>query len=1618
MNPRPYLRRSALMILVLLAAASALLLYRSAGTQAAVSDYAIADSPLYLATSVPPLMMMVASRDEQLFERAYDDYSNLGDVDGDGLLDPTYNNAVDYEGYFDPYLCYAYDAAGGVFKAAGNRTTDHRCGGAKGWSGNFLNWLTMTRLDILRYVLYGGQRAVDTPTKTVLERAQVPSDTHAWSKVYRRTDIANYVGIPGASAPMTFCNVSLPRGQQNDTTGTALPQLRYTQGAFPSWSVTEFAQCLAKLGGGGAGDGDPDRPAAGAIAELTVRIEVCNPNLSPDKREKFCAQYGTSYKPVGLLQEYGEPGRLRFGLITGTFSKPRAGGVLRKNIGLFAGNGNDPSKCVPGDEVKLSDGTFCNNTNGSEGIVNTLGRFKLAGVAGANSSWNKTAENYTWADCTGEYGTRTSILDPGSGQSCPIWGNPISEMYAEALRYLAGETSPTSSFVSTSGDITGAPAPAWVDPYAAVADGQYGGGNNYCANCSVMVLSSGTNTFDGNAVPAVSRLKSASEATNEVGTAEGISGSGRSFFVGFGASAPDAANQLNSSGFKCTATVLPALSYVRGICDDAPQREGSYLISGLAKAAFEADLRPDLSARGRPANKKTNVTTYAVALAETLPKIEIKLGGDAKRVITISPSCTLLSGRNSTCQLVDTQAGKQTATANGGGKVYGRDFRSDGKAGSFMYSWDGASMGESNDRDVVFMITYCVGSACNTSIMTGANGGYDICWGTGLDSNYEPAVPGYPPPPKVESAPVCKNSNQRPVVGENEVLVRVEGIGVSSGGDFAMGFSASGADADNGYNPGVYRRVPPSPPECGNNCGPGSTYNLLTGASPDPANVPANGPVNKLWRRPVVRKFTSSGAPPASLQAPLWYAAKYGTSVTDSVDPDVQPDWDNDGDGQPDNYLLARDPAKLKAQLRKLIEDAAAPPSVSGGGASGARLTPDASFTVEASFRMELNRGTNDWSGKLAAYNIQPDGSRGAERWDAGTFLDAQAASGGRTIRTVVAPTQLSGNGGVTANVVAKDFTATNLTSGSPQVTVRSSLGLVAADEAWLGTQSDAQLIAYLRGASNGAPLRERSSILGDIIDSGVEIASPRDDYGYGAWALEASPAWKGGLGNSYKAYLSAKPSNNTTAFVGANDGMLHAFDATASGGRERFAYIPSAARERMGQLANPNYRHQYTMNGEIVAADVPTDATGGWRTVLVASTGTGGRSVSALNITDPNAFNDASVLWELRGSNGNGTAVLDDLGYVLGRPVVVPVTGASASDGPRWVALFGNGANSATGAPVLFVVDVNTGAVLAHLKPQSGYNVRNGLINIAAVALYNNDGVVDTVYGGDLQGNVWKFDLSKAAVSDWKIAFSGAPLFTAKDASNNPQPITGGLEVTRGPGGGAVVYFGTGRYFAVGDNIVPPNPPVQSFYGLFDRCSSPSATCSPITDGLTEQVITAGLDSNGYRTRQISRNTVGANGWFINLRVKDSPATGERFLGTPRLQNGRVFFTTFEPIGNDCAPGGLNWLFGVDMISGSGAMAGVSPSPGGDSVCGGNCGAVAVIDNKGPPAKSTNVLLPQPPSSELTGCGESDPNCSTPGALANALASKQCTLVLRSEASAPLYLPRPCGRQSWRQVR
>ncbi len=178
-----------------------------------------AQKPLFQTNSVKPIMMLNMSKDHQMFFKVYDDYSDITDSSGgdpDGTPDTTYVPKYEYYGYFDSTLCYEY-VVENYFNPVAKADADHYCtAGTNQWSGNFLNWATMTRIDAIRKILYGGYRSTDTTSATILERAFIPHDAHAFAKYYNGPKIDQltpFTTVTTASVTLeqngiTICNVT------------------------------------------------------------------------------------------------------------------------------------------------------------------------------------------------------------------------------------------------------------------------------------------------------------------------------------------------------------------------------------------------------------------------------------------------------------------------------------------------------------------------------------------------------------------------------------------------------------------------------------------------------------------------------------------------------------------------------------------------------------------------------------------------------------------------------------------------------------------------------------------------------------------------------------------------------------------------------------------------------------------------------------------------------------------------------------------------------------------------------------------------------------------------------------------------------------------------------------------------------------------------------------------------------------------------------------------------------------------------------------------------------------------------------------------------------------------
>lgn len=400
-----------------------------------------------------------------------------------------------------------------------------------------------------------------------------------------------------------------------------------------------------------------------------------------------------------------------------------------------------------------------------------------------------------------------------------------------------------------------------------------------------------------------------------------------------------------------------------------------------------------------------------------------------------------------------------------------------------------------------------------------------------------------------------------------------------------------------------------------------------------------------------------------------------------------------------------------------------------------------------------------------------------------------------------------------------------------------------------LSSTDGANVLAYLRGdrTNEGTTYRTRSAVLGDI--------------------------------------TSAEPVlDNGVVYQPANDGLLHAFDSST--GAELWAYMPYNLLGTIKELARTTYTHQYFNDGTPVIQDITT------RKILVGHLRGGGAGFYAIDITDPrpNSENTLAnkVLWEFPNASTSST-VRNQIGTSYGKPQVVKL-----ADG-TWAVLVTSGYNNASGQNHLHVLNAETGAVIRTITTSTG----TGLAQISAwVANPTTNPTVDHVYGGDLSGNLWRFDLRSTASADWN-----AVLIANFNISGTAQPITSAPELVT-VSSRRLVVVATGRMLGSGDLTVTAT---QSVYGVVDNMSSTPTITTP-RSSLRQQTLTTG--SGGLRT--LTSNAIDwsvYSGWFFDL-----PA-GERVNTDPTLAFGVLTFTSNMPSPTACAS--QSFLYAVNVESG-----------------------------------------------------------------------------------------------------
>jgi len=621
-------------------------------------------------------------------------------------------------------------------------------------------------------------------------------------------------------------------------------------------------------------------------------------------------------------------------------------------------------------------------------------------------------------------------------------------------------------------------------------------------------------------------------------------------------------------------------------------------------------------------------------------------------------------------------------------------------------------------------------------------------------------------------------------------------------------------------------------------------------------------------------------------------------------------------------YLNAKTPQELIAAFETVISDVLARIG------SGASVSINGEELQEGLVLYQSIYSTNRWTGDVIAYNVNKSTGavdRESPKWSASTVLDSS----------------LNGSTDYwnTGRLIATYDDSTAAPAGIP-------FRFASLNTTQKGILPTSSMVDYLRGnhaleEQKGGTYRSRY-----LLD---ESGNYDRDTAM-ADIVHSAPLY-------YKDVI----------YAGANDGMLHALNSAS--GAEIFAYIPNLVFDHLDDLVDPNYSHKYYVDL------TPYARSTGTKDLLVGGLGKGGKGYYCLDITNARtAIGSESaladrVLWEFPNAN-TSAADANDMGYSYSRAFIV-----NTNSSYGWVAIFGNGYNSTNHDAVLFIVDAETGTLIKKIST-GAKTACNGLASplvidvkrpdatISGLMVNGSDGKADYIYAGDLQGNLWKFDLTSTNVADWGVAYKGTdadgatvnmPLFQAKDDFGNTQPITTKPDAmyhcqTREHG--YIIVFGTGKYLGVSD-LADKNQ--QTLYGVWDygddsqdneylgafnRNSTPMLSNQPNSVSLLEQTVYWSGVSNSVIYRILTDNpitwssdpdsdpkpdaytvlqsdpsstTQNNAGWYFDL-----PDEKERIVRDIVLRSGRAVVITSIPQSNaPCMAGGESYLMEVNACNG-----------------------------------------------------------------------------------------------------
>ncbi|MGD8828265.1 MAG: PilC/PilY family type IV pilus protein, partial [Gammaproteobacteria bacterium] len=1094
----------------------------------------------------------------------------------------------------------------------------------------------------------------------------------------------------------------------------------------------------------------------------------------------------------------------------------------------------------------------------------------------------------------------------GNGQ-CQNWGNPFAEIYLQTLRYFA-DAGVTGDFRSNdSNDIPALNTPqVWDDPIKET---------NRCTSLNVVNFNSSSISYDGDDIDShlgdINTTQTSAALTNPIGTGEGIDGN--SYFVGD--------NGAGSNNQLCTAKTVTALGNVLGVCPEAPRLDGTYKVAGLAYYAHTHDINPNVT-------DIQKVDTYSVALSTSTPHIDITLPGTTRKV-TILPAC-----RDSTvggnCSLVDFKIVKQDPAAG---------------TGTFYVNWEDSEQGGDFDQDMWGMISY---TATSSTVTVSTN----------VAAQSTPYAMGF--------------------------------------GYVISGTTQDGFHAHSGIN--------------------SFSYSDPTGAK-DCNNCQSSNPATS-------QTYTVGSSSGALLHDPLWYASKWGAFLdsNNNKKPDIQHEWDRktvdgaDGsDGIPDTFFAVSNPKKLEDALRRVFNDILAKTASGTAAAVVANAREGVGAVYQALYeptRKDKNENEVNWIGTLHALFVDDSGHlredlNGNKQLDGyqtdpvvEIFFDTtdqktkykELASGSdstfeptgtETVKPLTdlktlwnARKQLSAmtNTEVLNQRSYSDIATTGryiftwlddnddgvVDSGEvkpfvPSTFSGNNVGYLNA----ANTTEATNIVDYIRGEDISG-YRNRTM---DYDGDGTEETLRLGDIVHSTPTVAATPAEAFDLlynDESYAAFRKKYQNRRNVVYVGANDGLLHAFNGgfydaqdrtfSVNGsngetadplGSELWAYAPMDLLPHLKWLTEKDYPHVYYMDAKprifdakIFPAD--SDHPNGWGTVLVAGMRLGGGPITVdtdnngLGTGNDMTMRSAFVLLDVTNPEKPPSLIAEikppNLGFTTNYPTAMAMRDPQSGSPNEWYLLFGSGPTKLSDATSsqdarFYVYDLNTKSFVTNYD---GYDlgVSNSFVGDPVSVDWDLDFLANAVYFGTIggtpsnpTGKLFRFGVDEeAAPANW---------VPPKVLLDTGKPIMATPAVTVDKSKTPWVFVGTGRFFSQADKSSTAQ---QALYGVKDTNppSNPTVATSDLVD-VSNAVVTdtgtlSGVSGSSATTVTALDQDITDNhkGWFLNFPAQSFSNSAQRSITQSSLLGESLLATAFTPDPDVCGNEGRSELYGLYYRTGT----------------------------------------------------------------------------------------------------